>query len=86
MIKGVTKNIIEINPRNHDYFEKLIVILKNTPVTPTEEEISENAFLIVGQKPPACINKKPDNINNILYMLIGAISALLCCAVIILFV
>ena len=86
MIKGITKNIIEINPRNHDYFEKLIVILKNTPDIPTEEEISENAFLLAGQKPPAFINRKPDNFKNILYLLIGAVSALLCSAVTLLFV
>lgn len=86
MIKGVTKNIIEINPRNHDYFEKLIIILKNIPDTPDEDELQRNAFLMIGQTPPSIINKHSDNIKMILCTLIGAVISLLCCIVIRLFV
>ncbi len=86
MIKGVNKNIIEINPRNHDYFEKLIIILKNTPELPDEEYLQKNAFLMIGQTPPSIINKHSDTFKMILYILIGAVIALLCCSATCLFV
>ena len=86
MIKGVTKNIIEINPRNHDYFEKLIIILKNEPDTLNIEEIHKCAFLMAGQKPPSCIHDSGEIIKMILCILIGVVSTLICCGVTVLFV
>ncbi len=86
MIKGVTKNIIEINPRNHDYFEKLIIILKNAPEIPDEEDLLKNAFLMIGQTPPSIINKHTDIIKMSLCILSGALISLLCCIAIRLFV
>lgn len=86
MIKGVTKSIIEINPRNHDYFEKLIVILKNNPDTPDEEELRKCAFLMAGQKPPSCVHDQSEAAKMILSALIGAVCTLICCGVTALFV
>ena len=86
MIKGVTKNIIEINPRNHDYFEKLIIILKNNPNIPDEEELKKCAFLMVGQKPPSCAHDPSKTVKMILCALIGAVCTLICCGITVLFV
>ena len=50
MIKGVTKNVIEINNMNSEYFEKAIIILKeNCPVD--ENELRREAQLAIGDPP-----------------------------------
>ena len=50
MIKGVTKSIIEINPRSA-CFEKIIVILNNNYETPDKEEIKRQAELLTASAP-----------------------------------
>ena len=50
MIKGVTKSIIEINPRNA-CFEKIIVILSSNCDVPDKEEIKRQAELMTGAAP-----------------------------------
>ncbi len=50
MIKGVTKSIIEINPRS-SCFEKIIVILNSSCDAPDKEEIRRQAELMTGKAP-----------------------------------
>ena len=50
MIKGVTKSIIEINPRS-SCFEKIIVILNSSCDMPDKEEIRRQAELMTGAAP-----------------------------------
>lgn len=50
MIKGVTKSIIEITPRNA-CFEKLIVILSNNCEAPDKAEIQRQAELMTSSAP-----------------------------------
>lgn len=50
MIKGVTKNVIEINEMNSEYFEKAIIILRDGCV-PDEDEIKREARLTMGEPP-----------------------------------
>lgn len=50
MIKGVTKSIIEINPRS-SCFEKIIVILNSSCDVPDKEEIKRQAELFTGKAP-----------------------------------
>ena len=50
MIKGVTKSIIEINPRSA-CFEKIIVILSSSCDMPDKEEIRRQAELMTGAAP-----------------------------------
>ncbi len=70
MIKGVVKNYIEINPRNNEDFEKIIVILKNPPDQPDDDEIINSAMLMLG-KSPNCIRS---NNRYFLKMLICGLS------------
>lgn len=86
MIKGITKSIIEVSPRSHDYFEKLIIILKNTPDMPDEDELRRYALLMAGQKPPSCVSRRRGTVKCLLFALMGAVTALLCCALVLLFV
>lgn len=50
MIKGVTKSIIEISPRN-SCFEKIIVILNSSCTEPDKAEIQRQAELMTGAAP-----------------------------------
>lgn len=51
MIKGVTKSIIEINPKN-SCFEKIIVILNSSCETPPDHaELRREAELLAGTAP-----------------------------------
>ena len=50
MIKGVTKSIIEINPRNA-CFEKIIVILNSNCDVPDKDEIKRQAELMTSTAP-----------------------------------
>ena len=50
MIKGVTKSIIEINPRSA-CFEKIIVILNSGCDVPDKAEIQRQAELMTGTAP-----------------------------------
>ncbi len=68
MIKGVTKSIIEINPRS-SCFEKIIVILNNSCDAPDKEEIRRQAELMTGRAPEFLLRQRS------LYRLKIAISA-----------
>lgn len=50
MIKGVTKSIIEISPRN-SCFEKVIVILNNSCSAPDRAELERQAALMTAAAP-----------------------------------
>lgn len=56
MIKGVTKNIIEINARNSEYFEKAIIILRDGCALPPEQ-LESQAKIMLGGKAPQCISR-----------------------------
>lgn len=57
MIKGVTKSIIEITPRN-SCFEKVIVILSSRCDPPDAAEIERQAALIAGTAPDHLLRQK----------------------------
>lgn len=50
MIKGVTKSIIEVTPKNA-CFEKIIIILNSSYDEPDREEIKREAELLTGKAP-----------------------------------
>ncbi len=50
MIKGVTKSIIEIIPKNSD-FEKVIVILNNSCDPPSKQELKHQIDLMTNSTP-----------------------------------
>lgn len=72
MIKGVNKSIIEIDPKGHSYFEKLIVILKDIPELPSDEEIKNCAILMLG-KTPSSFRKRNSVLKMLLCGLLGAV-------------
>ena len=78
MIKGVTKSYIEIRPRNNDPFDKIIIILKDTPNIPDENELIDTALLMTA-KIPNCIRKKNsiDFYSFICGLLVSALTALI---------
>ncbi|MBQ8170881.1 MAG: hypothetical protein IJZ95_02700 [Oscillospiraceae bacterium] len=80
MIKGVTKNYIEIRSRNNDAFDKIIVILKDDPIPPDENELIETALLMTA-KIPNCI--KRNNHSFIYSFLSGLLGSALTAMVII---
>ena len=57
MIKGVTKSIIEINPRC-SCFEKIIVILNNNCTEPDKAEIERQAELMAGSAPQFLLRQR----------------------------
>ena len=84
MIKGVHKNVIEIKG-NNDNFEKIIIVLKNTPQIPNENELIEQALLMTG-KLPHRVSRSSKMYTIIMSSISGAIFALCCCAAMLLFV
>ncbi len=85
MTKGVAKNIIEIRSHENDYFEKLIVILKNDNCI-SEDELEKYAYLAAGKKPDFLSHRKSLLPEMLLCSAIGAFSAIICCCVFFLFV
>ena len=74
MIKGVTKSIIEIIPKNPD-FEKIIVILNNCCDSPDPADLKKRIELLTNSTPDFLIKRKR---SSALKMLIsGAAGALL---------
>lgn len=57
MIKGVTKSIIEIHPKN-ECFEKIIVILNNSCNVPDKTQIEREAALLTGTAPDFLIRQR----------------------------
>lgn len=60
MIKGVTKSIIEITPRN-SCFEKVIVILNSCCEPPDNAEIERQATLIASAVPAFLLRQRRTN-------------------------
>ena len=56
LIKGVTKSIIEVNPRNSEYFEKAIIILRDG-CTLSPEQLDAQAAIMLGKTAPDCIKR-----------------------------
>lgn len=72
MIKGVSKSIIEIHPRGHNCYERVIIILKDVPSTHEYELIEYHTEQLL-KCDPTSITKR----NTILYSLIFAVSGAL---------
>lgn len=79
MIKGVTKSIIEINPKN-SYFEKIIIILSNCCDGLDQEEIKKEAQLLTSKAPEFLIRQRRR--NNFKLLLSGTAGALISAAAI----
>ena len=60
MIKGVTKSIIEIHPKN-ECFERIIVILNNSCNVPDKSQIEREAALLVGAAPDFLLRQRRVN-------------------------
>lgn len=56
MIKGVTRNVIEINNMDSRYFERAIVILRPDCTLPDDETLRREAALNLNDAPPSYIN------------------------------
>ncbi len=85
MIRGVSRNIIEISPRNCDYFEKLIVIPKSNNNL-SSEELEKFALLIAGRQPDFLTKKETGFKEMLLSFLLGVASVIIFISVIFLFV
>ena len=86
MIKGVTKNIIEVAPRDHEYFEKAIIILKSSPDLPDTETLQNYASLFLGEEPSFLNKKKTNKFLSFIFILIGILLGMLICCFLLLFV
>lgn len=87
MIKGVTKSIVEIRPGNHDYYEKIILILKDTPESPSKDELEQYATLIFNDIPPSMIrNKKSRFLTSLILILCSSVISISACLIVSLFV
>lgn len=77
MIKGVTKNVIEINNMNSEYFERAIIILKED-CSAGENELRREARLVIGD-PPAFLKtlKTHNRIKMAICAVAGALAAAL---------
>lgn len=60
MIKGVTKSIIEIHPKN-ECFERIIVILNNSCNVPDKSKIEREAALLAGAAPDFLLRQRRVN-------------------------
>lgn len=60
MIKGVTKSIIEIHPKN-ECFERIIVILNNSCSIPDKAQIEQEAALLARDAPDFLFRQKRVN-------------------------
>ena len=58
MIKGVTKNIIELNSRGNDYYEKIIIILKESTASPDTDDIYQYLEHLTKERPPSVVKDK----------------------------
>lgn len=85
MIKGVSKNIIELNPRGHDYFEKVIIILKEAPEPPDSEELHKYAALLFEEDAPSVVKKRSFP-KLLISGLIGTVTGFFMCCAALLFV
>ncbi|MGN1423416.1 MAG: hypothetical protein ACI4XA_08570 [Oscillospiraceae bacterium] len=56
MIKGVTRNIIEINNMDSKYFERAIVVLRNDCALPDEDTVKRELSLNLNGQQPSFIN------------------------------
>ena len=58
MIKGITKNVIEINKLESEYFERVIVILKDCCSEIKEDEVNKQIRLTLSGGPPSFLDKR----------------------------
>ncbi len=56
VIRGVTRNIIEINNMDSKYFERAIVVLRSDCPIPDEETLRREMALSLNGQPPSFIN------------------------------
>jgi hypothetical protein len=87
LIKGVTKNVIEINNLNSRYFERAFVVLKPDCSLP-DSELRKEAELSLGSEPPSFAEKNKFNIfvKMLFSGVIGAIISVILCIILYLFV
>ena len=79
MIKGVTKNMIEINNMNSEYVEKAIIILQEN-CSLSEDEIRKETQITIGNTPVFLKTIKTQiKIKMAICALSGALSAVLLC-------
>ncbi len=82
MIKGVTKNIIEINNMDSEYFEKAIIILKEE-CSPNDDDIRKETQITIGKAPVFLKTIKTQiRIKMAICAIAGALSAVLLCGTI----
>lgn len=79
LIKGVTKNVIEINNINSEYFEKAIIILKDD-CSPNDDEIRRETQITIGKVPVFLKTIKTRlRIKMAVCAVAGALTAVLMC-------
>lgn len=75
MIKGVTRNVIEINNMDSRYFERAFVILKSDCEIPDEDTVRREASLSFYGEPPSFI--KSTKITQRIKMALSAVAGAL---------
>lgn len=85
MIKGVNKSIIEVNTKDNEYFDKLIIFLKDNSINMNEEDLMRSVSLIIGHKPPDFMIRKL-KLKMLTCGIIGATAALCIVGALLLFV
>ncbi len=87
MIKGVTKSIIEIRPSAHEHYEKIILILKDTPDSLNQKELEQCAALMLEDTPPNIVSSPKRHVfSTIIMMLLSSVISVSACLIISLFV
>lgn len=82
MVKGVSKNVIEINNLNSEYFERAIVIIKDScPIN--GDALDTEARLIIGNEPPMFMKKMKMTMRMkmIICAVTGALFAVVMCGI-----
>ena len=76
MLKGVNRQILEVNNTENEYFEKVLFFVKPEYSNMNDKKLSFEAEMYSkGEgKPPAVKRKKLENFKTVLKMLLSAVS------------
>ena len=77
MIKGVNRQVVEVQETGCDYFEKIIFFVKPEYASLSEGKIRERASLIAGDTPlPPPTKTKGNRMTDILKIILGTLTGL----------
>ncbi len=77
MIKGVNRQVVEVQETGCDYFEKIIFFVKPEYASLSEGKIRERASLIAGDTPlPPPTKTRSNRLTGILKVVLGTLCGL----------